>query len=458
MAKLALEDAPKKVRDLFDKGFAAMERDNLDYAIDMFIAALDAEPRLFQARKFLRAAEVKKFKKSGGGAIQHFASTLVGLPGLIAGYTQLKNKPEQALHTAEKLLRSDPLNLTFIDFSDKAAMAANLPEVSVLNLEVAREAYPDNNTVLRRLGELYVSIEQHREARQCFEELVRRLPNDQSAIKALKDAAALDTMQKGGWTEAESFRDIIRDTKEAVQLERESKAVKTGSDIEELILETQAKIEREPENINYKRALADLYARSEQFDKAIEVLQVAADASGRADPQIDRMLSTVRVRQFDHDIAQLEAQNDAAGAEARRQAKDVFLLEDATDRVRRYPNDLQFRYELGVLLYERNQLNEAIQEFQLASRNPQRRIRALYYLGLCFKQKAQLDLALEQLEKAAAELNLMDDTKKDIVYEMGSICELMGNAAQALEHYKAIYAVDIRFKDVAQKIEQAYKK
>ena len=337
-------------------------------------------------------------------------------------------------------------------------MAANLPEVSVLNLEVAREAYPDNNTVLRRLGELYVSIEQHREARQCFEELVRRLPNDQSAIKALKDAAALDTMQKGGWTEAESFRDIIRDTKEAVQLERESKAVKTGSDIEELILETQAKIEREPENINYKRALADLYARSEQFDKAIEVLQVAADASGRADPQIDRMLSTVRVRQFDHDIAQLEAQNDAAGAEARRQAKDVFLLEDATDRVRRYPNDLQFRYELGVLLYERNQLNEAIQEFQLASRNPQRRIRALYYLGLCFKQKAQLDLALEQLEKAAAELNLMDDTKKDIVYEMGSICELMGNAAQALEHYKAIYAVDIRFKDVAQKIEQAYKK
>ncbi len=458
MAKLALEDAPKKVRDLFDKGFAAMERDNLDYAIDMFMAALDAEPRLFQARKFLRAAEVKKFKKSGGGAIQHFASTLAGLPGLIAGYMQLKKKPEQALRTAEKLLRSDPLNLTFIDFADKAAMAAGLPEVSVLNLEVAREAYPENNTVLRRLGDLYVSTEQHHEARQCFEELVHRLPNDQSAIKALKDAAALDTMQKGGWAEAESFRDIIRDTKEAVQLERESKAVKTGSDLEELIQETKAKIDREPENINYKRALADLYARSEQFDKAIEILQAAADASGRADPQIDRMLSTVRVRQFDHDIAQLEAQGDAAGAEARRQAKDVFLLEDATDRVRRYPNDLQFRYELGVLLYERNQLNEAIQEFQLASRNPQRRIRSLYYLGLCFKQKSQLDLALEQLEKAASELNLMDDTKKDIVYEMGSICELMGNAAQALEHYKAIYAVDIRFKDVAQKIEQAYKK
>jgi tetratricopeptide (TPR) repeat protein len=85
---------------------------------------------------------------------------------------------------------------------------------------------------------------------------------------------------------------------------------------------------------------------------------------------------------------------------------------DSADRVKRYPNDLQFRYEYGVVLYEHNRLNEAIEEFQLAQRNPQRRIRTLYYLALCFKQKQQYDIAIEQLQKAASEMTVMDETKK----------------------------------------------
>jgi len=55
MAVVALEDAPRKARELFDKGFAALERGNLGYSIDMLLAALEIEPRLIQARRFLRA-------------------------------------------------------------------------------------------------------------------------------------------------------------------------------------------------------------------------------------------------------------------------------------------------------------------------------------------------------------------------------------------------------------------
>jgi hypothetical protein len=49
-------------------------------------------------------------------------------------------------------------------------------------------------------------------------------------------------------------------------------------------------------------------------------------------------------------------------------------------------------------------INEAIQQLQRAQQNPQRRIRSFYYLALCFKQKNQFDIAAEQLEKAASEL------------------------------------------------------
>ena len=52
----------------------------------------------------------------------------------------------------------------------------------------------------------------------------------------------------------------------------------------------------------------------------------------------------------------------------------------------------------------------------------------------------------------------MDDTKMDIIYELGSICEAIGQADRAADYYKQIYAVDISYRDVAQKIEKSYKK
>ena len=126
--------------------------------------------------------------------------------------------------------------------------------------------------------------------------------------------------------------------------------------------------------------------------------------------------------------------------------------------VKRYPNDLQFRYELGYQYYLRQQYNEAIEEFQLAQRNPQRRTRALYYLALCFREKGQPDIAFEQLQKAASELTLMDETKKDVVYQMGVLAEQMGNKDQAVAFFKEIYAVDIKYRDISKRIEAAYKK
>ena len=145
----------------------------------------------------------------------------------------------------------------------------------------------------------------------------------------------------------------------------------------------------------------------------------------------------------------------------RRFSKGVKMAKAGRKRkpgVKRYPNDLQFHYELGVLLYERGSLNEAIQEFQVSQRNPQRRIRSLYYMAMCFKQKQQYDIAMEQLQKAAAELFIMDETKKDICYEMAQISELMGETEKAVGFYKDIYSVDIAYKDVSEKIEKAYKK
>ena len=461
MAEVTLEQVPQKIKDLFNRGFVAMERGNLDYSIDMFTACLALEPRLHKARKFLRAAEIKRFKSQGGGQLTHLISSVTGFSNLIKAQALLKSKPMEALQAAEKLLLKDPLNLNYIKLLENAALAAGEPEIAVQTLAIAKEHYPQNTDLLERLGRLYMSTDQPRLARECFETLCEIKPQDSGALKLLKDAMAIDSMSKDGWekvgTKGTKFTDLIRDRKEADMLARESKAVVDKNDTTIMIEENKARIKREPGNMNYRRALANLYKDSKMFADAITTLQEAQVVSGGRDPQIDQTISAIRIQMMDEEITKLKAAGMAAGVEAKQKDRELFLTNDLQDRVTRYPNDLQLKYEFGILLFEQNRINEAIQQFQASQRNAQRRIQSLFYIGRCFRAKQQYDMAIDQLQQAVAELPIMDDTKKAVVYELGSIYELTGRAPEAMECFKQIYQIEIGYLDVATKVEQGYK-
>ena len=459
MEEITLDQIPRKTRDLYEKAMSALERGNAGYALDMLKQVIDVEPRFSLGRKNLRIAQVKALLATKPSAMTHQMASLKGTFTLMGAQGKLKKDPKAALEGAEKLLALDPLNLPFLKFFAQAAEAAEMPELAVQTLEIARPYYAKDVGFLRLLARLYIATNQPGGAKDCYAAVAELLPNDQVAIKNLKDAAALDTMKAGGWNDMKSdFRSKLKDKKEAILLEQQAKSVKGESDIDTLIASRLMEIQREPQNMNFRRALADLYVRAERFDDALKALAEATKAAGRSDPQIERTTSLIKVRKLDAVIAAAKAAGDEAAAAAKEQEKAAFLYEDAVDMVKRYPNDLQFRYELGYQFYLRKQHNEAIVEFQLAQRNPQRRTRALYYLARCFQEKGQPDIAFEQLQKAASELTLMDETKKDVVYEMGVLAEQMGRKDEAIAFFKEIYSVDIKFRDIAQRIESSYKK
>jgi tetratricopeptide (TPR) repeat protein len=162
------------------------------------------------------------------------------------------------------------------------------------------------------------------------------------------------------------------------------------------------------------------------------------------------------MKEFDFRAQQLRESGDEEAAAAVEHERLQFEFDDLQDRVERYPNDLVLRYDWGRMLYDNDYVNESIQQFQLAQRNPKNRVLALYYLGLCFKAKKQYDLALDQLSTASSELLIMDGNKKNVLYELGQVSELMGDSPKAAEFYKEIYQSDISFRDVSQKIEELY--
>ncbi|MBN2302682.1 MAG: tetratricopeptide repeat protein [Lentisphaerae bacterium] len=461
MAEVTLEQVPQKVKDLFNRGFAAFERGNLDYAIDMLMSCVELSPGLLRARKFLRAAEIQKKKKKPGNVVSDALLSVKGLPTYFVATARLKaNKPEQALLLAEKLLRINPLHPKSIMLFAEASVAAGLPEAAIQTLEIARDFYPSHIKIINWLGQLYQKVGRTKSARECFEKLCEICPNDPGALKMLKDALAIDSMAADGWQNAAdkggTYRDIIKDTDEAHLLEQESKAVQTDRDTEVLIANTLKKIDSDPENINYYRQLSKLYAQKKAFTEAISALKKAISLNP-GDPELDKTMSATRTLMFNEDIAQLKAAGDSDAMEAKVLERDQYIADDLQARVARYPNDPELRYEWGSLLFQYQHLNEAIQQFQISQRSPKYRIRSLYKLAMCFKQKGQHDLAIEQLEKAGLELTSMDQTKKDILYELGQITELTGDREKAAGYYKQIYQVDIGYKDIATKVEQVYK-
>lgn len=459
MAELTMENVPPKLRDLFNKGFVAMERGNLDYAINMFRACIDQEPRFLNARKFLRAAEIKLAKSKPEGAFGRMLGQTASLPVIAKAMVQIRsNKPMEAIVTIEDALRKNPLNMHLIKLLDQAAEAADMPEIAIQTLAMVREYLPDDAELVERLGSLYMKTDQHTLGRQCFETLCELRPNDSKAVKLLKDAMALDTMSKE-WSEAAAggdYRKIIKDEKEAEILEKESKAVRDKADVDALIAENIARVKREPQNINYRRALASLYLTNKMYDEAIKTLEEAQQVTAGRDPQLDNMLSQVRLQKYDNDIASLRKGGSEAEAQQLEARRAVFAFEDLNTRVMRYPNDLQLRYELGIVMHERKQVNEAIQQFQLAQRSPQLHTRSLYYLGMCFAAKRQYDMAVEQLVKAVAEMPGMDDQKKAALYELALAYEGVGEHAKAKDCFKQIYQADIGYRDVAARIEKGY--
>ena len=69
-------------------------------------------------------------------------------------------------------------------------------------------------------------------------------------------------MKKGGWTEAESYRDLIKDKEVAVSLEQQSRMQLSDESLEEQIDETFARHEAEPQSVDLAKRLG-LVARPE---------------------------------------------------------------------------------------------------------------------------------------------------------------------------------------------------
>lgn len=451
MPKTLAQTSPR-IKETYKRVQEALRKDNRDYAVELLNSILAMEPELDELRKELRNVQIDSLKSRKANPL----SSIKGLGKTMAVKGSIKKDPAKALVQAEELMKIDPLNPAFLDLYLEAAKAAGNLSAAAITFECALKVNRKNDQLLEKLGLLYLDMKQPAEARRVFEQLGELRPTDQKVIKWIKDTAAMDSMDKGGWEKEGDFRNKLKNEGESAELEQEGRSQQNMNDMDRLISKQRERLQAEPDNMNLYRPLADSLVKNGQFEEALEILQEADVKANHADPMIQRAITDTTLRIYDHNIKVLTEEGDTAGAEEQRKEKQAFRLQDTAAKVKRYPNDLSFKFDYGELLYEKGELDAAIAQFQQAQRNPQRRIDALYLMGSCFKAKGQFDIAATQLQKAAEELPTMDDSKMAILYELGEVLEEQGELDAALSHFKSIYAVDIGYKNVAEKIEAGY--
>jgi tetratricopeptide (TPR) repeat protein len=458
MSEKTLNQIPAAQRELYDKGMAALRRNNLDYAVTLFTQALRNEPGFYDCREALRATQHKRM-----GAKAGFFRKFVGSANtLTKGQLALRSNPHEALNIAEEVLNENPASVPAHQLLAEAALASNLPKTAVLSLEVAFKHNPQDRKLAENLADTLLAVGQKARAERILRDLVRAHPGDPVLNEKLKNAMASRTLSEGGYeTLGEgtgSYRDIIRDKQEAVSLEQEGRAVKDVDVATRLIAEYEARVPQEAGNLRLLRQIAELSAEKKDFDKAAEYYERILKVGGVNDPVILSALRETRLAKFDQQLKELDptaANHNARVAEVQG-AKTAFMIEDARRRADMNPTDLMVRFELGELHFQAGRIGEAIAELQKAQNNPHKRIAAMSLLAQCFARRGMNDLAARKLQEAIKEKPVFDDEMKDLRYTLGEVYEKMGKAELAIEEFKSIYEQDIAYRDVMAKVDAYY--
>ena len=459
MPEKSVNELRANVREIHEKGIAALQKNNLDYAIELFMQVLRQEPGCFDTRQALRATQHRRSGNKSGGLFKKF---LGATNTMTKGRLALRSDPLEALIIAEEALNDDPTNSGAHQLLADAALASGFPKTAILSLEVAFKFNPSDRKLAEKLSDTCSQAGQRARAEKILRDLLELDPTDPGLNEKLKNLLASRTLTEGGYEAladgSGSYRDILKDKDQAVLLEQENRTVKDKDVADRLIKDYEARLATEGNNLKLMRDIAGLHEKRQDYDAAIAWYQRILDVGGVSDPLILKAMQDARLAAFDLQASRVDpnASDAAAPVTAIQASRETFLLEDARRRAEANPTDLHVRFDLGELYFRAGRITEAIGELQKAQNNPNKRIASMVLLALCFARRNMNDLAARKLQDALKEKIVFDDEKKEIHYQLGCILEKMTKREEAIDQFKIIYESDISYRDVAEKVDSYY--
>ncbi len=114
--------------------------------------------------------------------------------------------------------------------------------------------------------------------------------------------------------------------------------------------------------------------------------------------------------------------------------------------------DYETHYNLGIAYKEMGLVDEAIGEFQLASKDPGRTVECCSMLGHCFLEKGMPQLAIKWYRKGLETPAIQDAETAGMLYDLASVYQAAGETDLAYQTFQEVFGLNANYRDVVQRV------
>ncbi|MGH9735247.1 MAG: tetratricopeptide repeat protein [Candidatus Acidiferrales bacterium] len=150
---------------------------------------------------------------------------------------------------------------------------------------------------------------------------------------------------------------------------------------------------------------------------------------------------------------------EAANAGALDELAGIFQeFRDELGEMESEDEDLETHYNLGIAYREMGLLDEGVSEFQRVAKAVQKgnpfpyAMNCATLLALCFMDKQQPNIAVYWYQRALETPGIDQEAELALRYDLGVAQETAGQSKSALSSFQQVYAMNIDYRDVADRI------
>jgi tetratricopeptide (TPR) repeat protein len=448
----------------FERANQVLKGGDHDYGLQLLLTCSKIDPANLIYRRHLRQAQRAKYQNNERG--QPLAYVRSFLSRFRLKKAMMRGDYKEALVQAELILMRNPWDLSTHLVMSQAFEELEWPDHALWTLEQIRPNHPKNPKINRPLARLYEKRGNFNQAIALWELVRQAVPTDLEAQRKAKDLSASATIAKGRYEEAIAGNamspmeeaEAETATEQPVLVDAQGLGVTPAHEDRyprevALLLE---RIKTNPKVANAHLQLAEVYKKSDQLDKAREVLEQALVPTNNSF-EITQELLDLDIEPFRRDLSIAEDRlrkkpDDAALQQIRAKLdKEINTRELELHRRRsdRSPTDMAARFEMGLRLQRAGQTDEAIKELQTVRNDPRHHGKALFYLGMCFQSRKNWRLAQRNLEDALQHLASSEGAlRKEAMYLLAVGYAETGELQRAIDLGSDLANLDYNYKDI----------
>lgn len=449
----------KFVDSLLTKADNALLKKNYELAIYSYMQILALEPANNDVRLKLRATQTRNAKENGTkgfkAAIAKFKATI---------FKALK-KYDDAIAACEQAITADPNNVQTLTMLADLCAEAGKTEVAIWQRQSLSETIAQDDIAnLYTLSDLYTEAGNIQAAIATLEKVHSIDPNEDVDQQVRELSAQLSS---GIFATAvkEGSRAILANAEESDKLELDPSKLRNDEQRRKAIQYRQEQdLKERPKDYAIWITIGDIAANMDDFvtgyREAMEFFKKAEELSPANSAIRDRIgdLEMKKMRLEIQELTQKAQTDEAAKATLNelRRKELAFQLTEYERRVKDQPMKADFHNKLGSIYMQYKRYNEAIGELQLASKDPRFKIPALTNIGRCMIAQNNPQMAINQFKRAREGVEIFEKYRDPMYYEAVAYHALGDKESlqKAQELFTKLYEVDIKFRDVKDRVEQ----